>query len=438
MVKSCISEPVKKQNKTLSVIIGHSSLNKKSNLRRTGLKKFNVRKHKDLIEWKHNYSLSSNSKQSVSPSKCCITKPLSHRKMFISKKNSINLTNKLEFRKICSFNSEKIVLNIEKTKASIEKHATELVGMLNRNTNILCTGVASSIPLKMEKEQILVGNYELQQNNEKLNSIISQRIPSELDAKYDSCISDSFFVSFGSVRKTLQNIFLLDFDQMEIQCLSYAEITILDTIIDKKFGVKLPIKNIYTSTDFKKLMDIKPTKRPEESYKFVFKHAFKWLKEYFCIKQDISLEDMKKTSTMDKFYKYYFKEISDKYKIGIESFYLPLTPDAYGVDTKKVIAKTINSTYIRLIIKSKAFLKDFKYFIKHKLKKEYSAIIPRKIDNIIIKFEREFKAACYSDRYVDILAENLRNNKKCKLPWTVNELDYSTSQTIKLIRKNLL
>lgn len=241
----------------------------------------------------------------------------------------------------------------------------------------------------------------------------------------------------GSVCAVLKDLFLLNFASQYDRYLNYAEIAVLSTVLEKKFNTQLPVKNIYSLNDFKYLSSVQSTKRPEESYKFVFKYAFKNLKERFCEAKNIDISTIKKPEVFNLFYYHYFGNVSEKCGISIESFYLPLTPDTYGLDLNSVVAKTINSTYVRLIIKSKPFLTDFMEFVNEKFRKDYIKLVPKKIDNMIDKLEHAFESAWYNDRYIDVICDNIRSNKRCKLPWTVKELDYAIRQTNKLISKNL-
>ena len=252
-----------------------------------------------------------------------------------------------------------------------------------------------------------------------------------------SHIEEKSLMMLSSVPEVLKDLFLLKFTSHADRYLNYAEIAVLATVLEKKFNTALPIKNVYSLADFKYLASVQSTKRPEESYKFVFKYAFKHLKERFCERNGLDISTIKKPEVFVQFYKSYFGSVSEKCNVSIESFYLPLTPDTYGLDLSIVAAKTINSTYVRLIIKSKQFLADFMEFINEKFKNEYISIVPKKIDNMVDKLEDAFETAWYNDRYIDVICDNIRSNKRCKLPWTIKELDYAIRQTNKLISKNL-
>lgn len=285
-----------------------------------------------------------------------------------------------------------------------------------------------------EKEQKLDENsYLCQITTKELENGSTTAQPVDLAI----CGTESVYSSFTSVRPVLKIIFRFIYPDTADFYLNFAEMSILDTILDKKFSSFLPTKNIYNLNDFRFLAAVQPTKRPEECYKFVFKHTFRHLKERFCRAKGINLDKIKKQETMVLFYDFYFKEVSINLNIGIENFRLPLTRDTYGLNIDSLVAKTINSSYIRLIIKSKPFLNDFMEFINTHFREEYTSLIPRKIDGMVDKIEKVFEEAWYNERFVDIICENIRSNKRCKLPWTVKELDYSIRQVNKLIGKNL-
>lgn len=262
-------------------------------------------------------------------------------------------------------------------------------------------------------------------------------ISSEKTSNVNLFVEDQGLTMLGCVRSVLKDLFLLKFSSQHDRYLNYAEFAVLGTVLEKKFNTQLAIKNIYSLNDFKYLGSIQSSKRPEESYKFVFKYAFKNLKECFCKINNIEISTIKKPEVFKQFYHYYFGEISKRCNIDIESFYLPLTPDTYGLDLNTVAAKTINSTYVRLIIKSKSFLTDFMEFVNEKFRNEYINLVPKKIDSMIDKLEHSFENAWYNDRYIDVICDNIKSNKRCKLPWTIKELDYAIRQTNRLISKNL-
>lgn len=76
--------------------------------------------------------------------------------------------------------------------------------------------------------------------------------------------------------------------------------------------------------------------------KFIYKIVIKKLKEKFMLQRQITFWD----KTFDnQFYSFYFKETSEDLGISLEEFYDPL-------NSKESKRKTLNNSYLKLILKS--------------------------------------------------------------------------------------
>lgn len=218
--------------------------------------------------------------------------------------------------------------------------------------------------------------------------------------------------------------------------LNCEEIMIFTAILKKKFDVELPISNIY-SVDF--LFDadyIRTRKRPEECYKFVFKHTFKNLKRVYCDAQiDQQILNRKSVKIVD-FYEYYFGNLSQTINVPISHFYLPLTPDSYCNKGKNSVAKTINMAYVNLITKSKHFMSDFEDYLDNKFIANYSQLINLKIDHMVEKWNEISLCMNQSERSLFFICDYIKTNKKCKLPWTVSEVRIAIETVMKMIKKS--
>lgn len=166
-------------------------------------------------------------------------------------------------------------------------------------------------------------------------------------------------------------------------------------------------------------------KRPEENYKFVFKRCLKNMKEEFKEKKG---ERLKKKDFEKNFYEHYFKEVVEHENMPLESFYHPKN----SKNKAKNCPKTINSTYIENISKSPDFVQDFKKYLLGPLEKEYRKIIDSKITGLIERWETEYESTPDKDKTVDEICNYIEKNKKCKLPWTVKEVQEAVNSVKKL------
>lgn len=239
---------------------------------------------------------------------------------------------------------------------------------------------------------------------------------------------------FGELRFFLKMVFNLDFTNLVDITLDYNQLRIIAAIINKKFLIDFPFRSLYGMDSFKSLCNVKTGKRPEESYKFVFKHAYKHLKQQFR-NRNLELSKLGFNDLNLQFYKYYFQEASDKLGISINQFFLPLTPDSYCNKAQKAIAQTINVSYITLVCQSPHFMNDFMTYVNDYFIRDYSEMITVKVNNICDKWELIFLETFGNEKMISFICEYIHTNKKCKLPWTIKEVEFAVDVVNKLVQK---
>ena len=226
-----------------------------------------------------------------------------------------------------------------------------------------------------------------------------------------------------------KKLFLCDQLTIEDLSLSEAETNLLIEIVNKKFGIKRTPnisegRQIQPSDRETLVNEINgyihahvSTKRIEENNKFVYKYTFKYLRHQFYVRKGLQ----KSSENERLFYAYYFENSANDLKMPIENFFDPL----YKVCNKNPFFKSINNKYLGLIFSSQLFKIDFFGFLRRYFKNTYFMIINSKLR----KFFKKLRLDIMSDRsgqfvnmLVDRFVEKLRKNKKCKLPWTVEEV----------------
>ena len=198
-----------------------------------------------------------------------------------------------------------------------------------------------------------------------------------------------------------------------------VEQTILKSIIKRKFNKLIEpnhLSDLYLHDLFNELQNAVSSKRPEENYKFIFKRCLKHMKEKF---KNENLTLAKRKDVDRCFYEHYFRVVSDSSKISIDNFYHPKNSKAKN----KNGPKTINNTYIQNICRSKNFKKDFSEYLDKSLLKEYQESIKLKIKNLIARWTKELKLANDKVAAAGLICSYIEKNKKCKLPWTVKEVN---------------
>lgn len=239
--------------------------------------------------------------------------------------------------------------------------------------------------------------------------------------------------------KTVEKLFYCSNFITDDLCLLDSELKIFKEVIIKKFAGD-SMKNLALIENKKSRVEIldwanqliyehKSTKRVEENNKFVYKYTMKYLKKQFY-----NINGLKNSKTSEiMFYEHYFKPTSDLLKVQLDDFYDPL----YKTLNKNHTYKTINNKYLSLIFTSNHFKNDFFNFLKLDFKKTYNEMIPNKLNKFFKKLKIDMRniaqKTLVNDNQMDVFAEKLRKNRKCKLPWTYKEISCALAQFTSLI-----
>ncbi len=161
-------------------------------------------------------------------------------------------------------------------------------------------------------------------------------------------------------------------------------------------------------------------KRPEECYKFVLTRANKYLK-----RQLVGFSDPETTEKV--FYEHYFGELSKQMELPIEQFIYPIT-------RKQIEVAKLNSAYFERIFKSEQFITHVQHYLDNLVYVEYREELRKKLKSFLSKYD-----VMFSRHKADIkaaerhLKDYLLKNKRCKLPWTLNEIKESISRFQSLV-----
>lgn len=267
---------------------------------------------------------------------------------------------------------------------------------------------------------------------------------SENEAKSDFSDSDtetpddgfnSFTMhNFSNLRVFLKSIFLFSIGKQQFAPFSCGEIIILTSVMRKKFDISLKTLNLYPLSEFCAVYCHKIYKRPEECYKFIFKHTFKQLKKRFR-ERNPELPHIKTQAFLSRFYTHYFTDAAETTNLSLINFFLPLSPEAFKSKKNNVVSRTINGWYITLIAQSPEFLEELIAYINRDFLNNYKKQIGVKINNLCNRWEREYHDSLENFRTVDAIDESISKSIRCKLPWTVKEVEYSIDIVNKLIVK---
>ena len=156
-------------------------------------------------------------------------------------------------------------------------------------------------------------------------------------------------------------------------------------------------------------------KRHEEKYKYIFKRCIDHMKKNFQDKQkgnQARIKDLERN-----FYEFYFKEISQRDKIDLECFYDPRNTEGESSN----IPKSFNENYIRNISKSQEFKVEFFNYMNNLLLQNELVFLKQKIETLVEKWAKQLEEDKYTEEVIKNICEDIRNNKKGKLPWSIKE-----------------
>lgn len=133
------------------------------------------------------------------------------------------------------------------------------------------------------------------------------------------------------------------------------------------------------------------------------------------------IENNSKPSSED-FLEYYFSDCAKKFNVPLHYYKDPLIEKYKKRNEKKKkrqddnCPKSINTKFLKLIFQSPHFVKDFFEYIDSSFKVDYLCEIPE-------KFFLIFKNYVNTSKNLKTSREYFQNNKRCKLPWTFNDVD---------------
>ena len=245
-------------------------------------------------------------------------------------------------------------------------------------------------------------------------------------------LSDRCSISIQTKLKPLAKLFSLMvkvFTRREIieadLMIPVSQLKIFNCILYRKFMKRLTSIELEAPPEIQldrinSIINSSSHKRQEECYKFVFTRVLKFLKKK--IKRNSKI----KKNIEAQFYAYYFGEIAQGSQESIELYYYPLT--------KKGKKETLNSNYFDRIFQSKNFVNDMVKYLTEHLNEEYRAEIVQKLESLLLKWDTYFSEDEKDiDKYLEEIKNYLIKNKRCKLPWTIDEVKEAVQRVYSLI-----
>lgn len=200
--------------------------------------------------------------------------------------------------------------------------------------------------------------------------------------------------------------------------LAKSEEEVLNCLLQRKFFHRLTQTEMDLPLDQKlerinEIIKGRSNKRPEECYKFILTRANK------CLKRQLSSYNTDSDESEKIFYEHYFGELAKKMNIPIQQFVYPIT-------RKQIEVAKLNAAYFDRIFRSPTFLQQVQEYIKEAVYVEYKDELKKKLKSFLSKYDIMLQKPKSDFHAVEKkLKEYLLKNKRCKLPWTLNEIKES-------------
>ena len=247
-------------------------------------------------------------------------------------------------------------------------------------------------------------------------------------AVHASGVSNSLMNSLSSPRaivsfRRLYNVLVTLFSKGSISELDYDldffEEEILNCLLQRKYFQHLTVAELAQPITeriqkINEIVNSRSNKRPEECYKFILTRVLKFLKrKYFFSTGEGSANSER------QFYEFFFSEVAGALDLPIECFIYPIT-------RKHLDLSKFNAAYFERIFRSERFLAELNSYMEEGLYSEYREELKQKLCSFLRKYETMLKKANSDQAGIQKrMKEYLLKNKRCKLPWSLNEINES-------------
>ena len=227
--------------------------------------------------------------------------------------------------------------------------------------------------------------------------------------------------------KHLQNVYELFHNLFSKGMLEPSEYQLADweeevigCLIHRKYFCKLTAAELQSSSEEKvrrvnEILSSRSNKRPEECYKFILTRVIRYLKRTFPGAEELS--GASPSEQERAFYRYYFADLTTVTGLPLEAFYYPIS-------RKQQDKLKLNANYFDKIFRSERFMKDTLSYVEAILREEYKVELKQKLKSLLSKYDLMIKRKTRPrEDVLKLLKDYLLKNKRCKLPWTVREIN---------------
>lgn len=256
--------------------------------------------------------------------------------------------------------------------------------------------------------------------------------------------------TFGALWVVLRKVLWNEWTaQSDLDALGDRDRKIMTAVLMKKKLVKKRGDVEFSETVFNEVARRSGQKRNEENLKCIFKYTQKFLRTQFRkTHEDFSFrkkdKNMKQKNLVDLgFYTFYFGKIADRLDWPISKFFHPKVfsggkaSAGFSLECPDQRPKTINREYIDNLKRSREFMEDMRRFLHNEFElngrqtgilDQYREISEEKMMQKLDQWHRLIQQHGEKPGLARIL-EDLGHNDKCKLPWSIKEIDQAVKDT---------
>ena len=238
--------------------------------------------------------------------------------------------------------------------------------------------------------------------------------------------------------ENLNKVLVLLFSGFEITAkdwnLNPTEENLLNSILKRKFFVKVHSEGITLNESDKfvfinELSKINTLKRPKDSYKMLLGRLFRILKRNHFEKHKFSNQNVY------LFYQHYFGELAKKENLPIQAFFYPFERNNKFISLFPKISYHLNFRYYERIFKSDKFLNDIRAILPQVFEDHFSEL-KFKFSTLLKKWEKLFYNFDNDVNLVEkTILKYLQFNNRCKIPFTILEMESSIGLFKKMIAR---
>lgn len=238
--------------------------------------------------------------------------------------------------------------------------------------------------------------------------------------------------------ENLNKVLVLLFSGFEITAkdwnLNPIEENLLNSILKRKFFVKVHSEGITLNESDKfvfinELSKINTLKRPKDSYKMLLGRLFRILKRNHFEKHKFSNQNVY------LFYQHYFGELAKMENLPIQAFFYPFERNNKFISLFPKISHHLNFRYYERIFKSDKFLNDIRAILP-KVFDDHFSELKFKFSTLLKKWEKLFYNFDNDVTLVEkTILKYLQFNNRCKIPFTISEMEISIALFKKMIAR---